>query len=437
MTRVIKLAEGCEFDPAAVPVLAARFGTGGCQAAFPSGVEAFYIGEGSDAATQADGTVVDERSCKADEVCFQLQGLQRRMDDYAGRMSDLVIAICACPVLGCSAGSAIDGAFKVDEERQLEEAGQQLEAATATPGEAAQQLDQQQEEKKTAVQLDEADKPLNDAKVMPGEADQQLDETSVLQNDAGWQLDDAKVMPSEADQQLDDTSERQNDADLQLDDAKVRPGEADQQLDDMSERQNDADLQLDDAKVRPGEADQQLDDTSERQNDADLQLDDAKARQNDGILYQQLLAAVHGCEGKGPMTQTERVRFGHAALERRSDLLKERLECRGSIDRVVEVPVFEDLLDAYGDWLQNESRLDELLHAMGERPEASQKDKTMCASVAKCSSKVGKQPKMLLALLDDIQALHPWSKRLASRLAELDESWQRAASWKTFVKILY
>ena len=51
-----------------------------------------------------------------------------------------------------------------------------------------------------------------------------------------------------------------------------------------------------------------------------------------GLLHQQLLEAVEGCQGRGALSPRQRARFKIVAQERKEDLLRQRQDCKADVD---------------------------------------------------------------------------------------------------------
>ena len=102
--------------------------------------------------------------------------------------------------------------------------------------------------------------------------------------------------------------------------------------------------------------------------------------------------------------------------------LAERQGARAAIDAARTNPNKDPLRTACLVWICNERKLHRLYVAMQwqQTAQATQVG-VVSRRVGKISSCAGKKPLSLLALLNDIEQAHPWSRDLASHVAEVEK----------------
>ena len=140
------------------------------------------------------------------------------------------------------------------------------------------------------------------------------------------------------------------------------------------------------------------------------------------MLRQDLRKAIENCRTGKALTGEQRVELKEPAAERRQDLLDERREARQNINVAQAGKDKEVLREAIWDWLTNERYLDELECTMAQHNAGdSKRDQCISRRVDEIANDVRKKPKLVLAMLQELEEAHPWTRSLANKLCEVED----------------
>ena len=74
------------------------------------------------------------------------------------------------------------------------------------------------------------------------------------------------------------------------------------------------------------------------------------------------------------------------------------------------------------EWLLNERRLDEVFTVLQEQSPNLAKDRVLCGRVSQLPSILRSKPTLLQPHLDELEMAHPWSRKLANLVSEMEDA---------------
>ena len=79
-------------------------------------------------------------------------------------------------------------------------------------------------------------------------------------------------------------------------------------------------------------------------------------------------------------------------------------------------------INACWEWASNEMRVDELRFAMGgQSVRSDDQDRVLRARLSKASQAALKKPRQLVAIMEEVESSHPWSRAFANCMLDLEE----------------
>jgi hypothetical protein len=137
-------------------------------------------------------------------------------------------------------------------------------------------------------------------------------------------------------------------------------------------------------------------------------------------LRDQLERELESCKHEGPFSLERRVLFEEAARKEAELLMQLRQENRKDVENA-KAEGNESLRSALVDWLKVERMADELEFAM--QWQLPTDDQNIRAKMAKVDFK--KKPRKLIEFMDEIEATHPWTRKFANNMMDLEECLDR------------
>ena len=142
-------------------------------------------------------------------------------------------------------------------------------------------------------------------------------------------------------------------------------------------------------------------------------------------LGERLQAAIEEAKEGRTLTAEEKKELRGVALESRTHYIEDREEAKEQIDEISRDtnPCKDELKRRCELGLDAEIRLDVLSFTAFEHVCVDiAKDEALCLKVAKVMEMIAKKPQALPPLLEELQVAHPWSRKLANRVQDLDDN---------------
>lgn len=136
--------------------------------------------------------------------------------------------------------------------------------------------------------------------------------------------------------------------------------------------------------------------------------------------YEELLLDIERCIGGLPLSRQQQEHFAETAAWRDRDLREERRENRAEMREAVRSRDKGDVKLTALQWLRNERHIDALGFAMSrELYGREMSDAPLRKKLNKLN--VGRKPAQLGDLAQDVEDAHPWSRKLANKLVDIEE----------------